>query len=151
MREPVSQWVVWDRLGAPHPAPPPAPPGHRGPSLGVQFHRGVSHTDITDKGCPVPPETELILCGPRPNPTVSTDSQGGPRPPDRTPTRLPGRTCPGLRGGRREQRADLRRGKGSPWGLSRLRRAGAQGGWSPPRPRPARGRAGGPGHLCAGP
>lgn len=64
----------------PPPHPPPAPPGHRGPSLGVQFHRGVSHPDITDKGRPVPPKMELILCGP-PNPTISTDSPGRPKAP----------------------------------------------------------------------
>lgn len=89
------------------PSSPPAPPGHRGPSLGVQFHRGVSHTYITDKGRPVPPKMELILCGPPPIPPSAQTLQGGPRPPDRTPTRLSGRTFPGLRG-------DLPGAKGRP-------------------------------------
>ena len=45
-RDAQASGVVWDSWALPtrlhHPAPPflhPAPPGHRGPSLGVQFHQ----------------------------------------------------------------------------------------------------------------
>lgn len=138
-RDARASGVVWDRLGAPHPPPPPSsslpPPRSSWPSRPQPWSPvslGVSHTDITDECRPIPPKMELILCSPSsaplpPNPTVSTDSPGRPKAPRRTyqAGRSQGREVTCL-----EQRADLCRVKGSPWGLSRLTdEREAQRGW----------------------
>lgn len=129
----ASQWGGLEPAGSSPPPPPPSsslpPPGSSWPSRPQPWSPvslGVSHTDITDECRPIPPKMELILCSPSsaprpPNPTVSTDSPGRPKAPRRTyqAGRSQGREVTCL-----EQRSDLCRVKGSPWGSAASQMSG---------------------------